>query len=310
MSTRQEYHVMSNSSAANFKDWANSFFNALTAFGWTQTTDTGQADFSTNPAVPANNTYLYQIWHPTDSLQATKPYYAKFEFGNGNNGNTDNPAFRVSIGDGTNGSGTITSSVGSILGPFSPGGASWIINGQGSTAYECDYSGDTGRFGALMWRTGGTNVQAFLAIERSLDSSGNPTNEYVTVIMQGPDGSNSRSYGKQISYVFGAGAAGRVSPIHLLNDFQLNGNEGGASTFNNTFCLSPVFPFVGKFGNPMTVCAAAPTTDVTEGAQYQTTLYGSTRVYLATKQANVMNAFGNSCNDNTPRTVALLMRFD
>ena len=81
----------------------------LTAGGWIQTADTGQtsnATFATIYNGTLNSSSGYQIWRMNDSLQGTYPVFIKIEFGCGSVSNT--PAMWVTIGTGSNGTGTIT----------------------------------------------------------------------------------------------------------------------------------------------------------------------------------------------------------
>jgi len=87
--------------------------NILTSGGWIQTSDTGQtASASFGSATGTVASLGYQIWCMNDSLQGTYPVFVKLEYGAGwvysPSYNYPNAGVWVTIGTGSNGSGTIT----------------------------------------------------------------------------------------------------------------------------------------------------------------------------------------------------------
>ena len=308
MSTTNSQVPFDNGSAANFKAWGSFISAAFTNAGWTQTSDSGQVVWSSNPSVPAASTYLYQIWQPADSLQSTNPYVVKVEFGN-NGGGTNYPSIRLTIGVSTNGSGTITGAA--ILGPLYVNANNSQIAGAGATTYNCYSSGDTGRIGILMWREAGTTtIPEFFGIERTLNSSGAAISDGVTLLTVG-GGNNNNAFCQQRTLM--------LSPsVALANAYGFPlvlGVFGNSSAFpagytsdalGSSVPISPVFPNYGKFGNPMTIAARACPSDIVEAATITTTLYGATRTFLCTKNGVGFTYFGAGTNNNS----AFLMRYD
>jgi hypothetical protein len=263
MSAYQEFHVMDNSSIGNFKDWAQSIETAFTTFGWSRHSDSGQVDWGTIAAVPGASTYVYAIMKPGDAGTA---FYVKLEWG----GSTTNPIFRISIGTGTNGSGTLTGFVTTATQLLS------ATNG-GSTTFECNYSGDDNRVSIMMNRVPSNANQAmFFAIERTLDTAGDPTNVGVSMFLAGDLLGNPSGW--QGSIIFGVGVgptAGSGKAWTFLNMYDKN-----TWTFNNQIPISPVFPNLGYFGNPQTVAAVCASVDIVTGGIFDTTLYGNTVTYM------------------------------
>jgi hypothetical protein len=284
----QQFLVFDNGSNANFRSWGSAISAAFTAMGWVQTGDTGQVNWATVSA-PGTNTFVYEIWRPNDALQTgATQYFMKVEYGN--NAVANQPEFRISIGTGTNGSGTLT---GFTMGPF--GAVSSASGGQGSVTYECDFSGDIDRFSIQLWRNGG-NFSKFLAVERTKDTAGANNSEGVWV---GTNTFNGARHSRTI--MFGVGVANDITAATLPSIFA--GAMSSDEAFNNSVPISPVFPLYGKWGNPITGFAIAPSGDVAEGVLYTTTLYGATRTYMASKLTNNTN----NCGGNN---TALLIRYD
>src|SRR5262249_24592157 len=138
-----------------------------------------------------------------------------------------------------------------------------------SVQYQCYFCGDAGRMCIMMWRDDGNGGLLFV-VQRSLNSSGTTNSTYVTMCSLGNTSSNSRT-GQQ-SLVFGVAATTAIIPTGVssggwiyLADFQ---NMGTSQMFNGSVPVSPVFPMVGYFDNPMDALAVGSIGDFTEGATY------------------------------------------
>lgn len=277
MAIRQSFKVSDQSSAANFKEWASEICAALGALGWIQTADTGQIDWTTNPAVPAAGVYLYQIWRMADALQATLPIFLKVEFGSIAG---PLPSFRYTVGTATNGAGQI---IGINTGaPIVLPAVAGQVN-QGVAQFECDFSGSTGRFSMLMWRNcTGVNNPFLLVIDRSKDNAGADTDEYVTIV-HGAYSNNIR----QQSIVKAVGATNAETQLVSAAIFS-----SASAAFNNKVAVLPIFPLVGQLGNPMLGCASIKAADFPEGTTFTCTMYGVVRTFLVTKNAAWTPNFG------------------
>ena len=100
------YTAIDHSTDAGFRVWGTEFHAQLLAIGLTLTSDTGQINWTTVVRPALNGTAGYEIWRFNDTLQGTTPIFIKFEFGTSSTINY--PSIWISIGNGSNGSGTLT----------------------------------------------------------------------------------------------------------------------------------------------------------------------------------------------------------
>lgn len=293
--------VSDNSSLANFQSWAGAIHSAFIAFGWVQTSDTGQTVPSAAVAVPSS-TYLYVIYKANDSLASTQPIYVKFAYGF----SSTSPRIQFTVGLGSNGSGTITSPM---------NGQPWEITedetNHGSTTYNCWFSGDAGDFRMYLWQSTTTNLATFFDISRSVNSSGVATADYFTSL--------SASAG------FTGGTNGRPLQTEESNSYNYTAQEGwwgvgcpsaGTGFDNGTVAALPIFPLIGKVGNPLLDVMGACASDVSDGATVTVaSLYGGTHTYIAVNRAtngaaNNFSAALTKGGTGTQTTMAFLMRYE
>jgi hypothetical protein len=141
------------------------FFEAVMAAGtWTQTADTGQTASGSFAASTGTLTAAgYQVWKMADALQGTFPVFVKFEFGSGAVANT--LGIWITIGTGSNGSGTITGILGQrngLLGQATSA-TSYPSYGAATTSSACAFHNYT---------TATQNNNILWSIERTKDGSG------------------------------------------------------------------------------------------------------------------------------------------
>ena len=91
---------------AAFRTWGSAISSALTTIGLTNTSDTGQINWTTVTRPTANTMAGYEIWRFNDTLQSTRPIFIKLEYGTGSN--VLYPHMVASIGTGSDGAGTLT----------------------------------------------------------------------------------------------------------------------------------------------------------------------------------------------------------
>jgi hypothetical protein len=100
---------------ANDNGWRNThseLSDYLTNIGIPKTTDTGQVNWLTSTLPPNTSTTAYEIRYINDFLHSTDPIYFKLEISNENSGGDNRvPFMYITVGTGTNGSGTITGNV-------------------------------------------------------------------------------------------------------------------------------------------------------------------------------------------------------
>jgi len=93
---------------AEFRAWGSATKAGLAAAGFVQTSDTGQIDWTTvlAPTV-ATTAQGYEIWSLNDAAQSTCPIFFKIEYGSGSTTPSARPNIWITVGTGSNGSGTI-----------------------------------------------------------------------------------------------------------------------------------------------------------------------------------------------------------
>lgn len=251
---------------------------------------TAQSGTGTGPfAVPIANGNVFEIWQPAaDPLQTgATDYYIKVQYGNFSNLN--NPVMQVSLGTATTGAGALA---GFIAGPWSvPTG---LTNGAGPATFECDFCGDVDRMGMILWRNSSADQVGFWCVERTKTTSGTNSSDGVTLFSSNFVSVNQRTI------VFGVGQGPALVTIAGIDP-----SSGGPSSFvfNNSVPISPTFANYGKWGNPQTVLGLVSRGDCIEGMVLTTTLYGSTRTYLASKASGI-DSLGAS------GTMAPVLRWD
>ena len=172
MATRSGSVSPSNSSDSYFRAWGKWISDSFSAFGWVQTSDTGQVNWATVTYPTTTWTSRgYEIWRMNDSLQSTYPVFAKIEYGSA--GTATIPWIRLTIGTGSDGAGNITGIIFSAM----P-----IYYGNTTTASACYASGSTNRIAVHMFKAASQHWS--FAIERTHDASGGDSNVGVMVFIQ------------------------------------------------------------------------------------------------------------------------------
>lgn len=286
--------VCDNSTLANFKAWGQGINTALSTLGWVQTADTGQVNWSTVSSVPSN-AYVYEIWHSTDPLEGTLPMFLRIDYGY----SSTLVGLKFTAGTGSNGAGTITNATVTQLAPGS------AQSNRGATLLPCYFSNNVGGLVGYLWQSNSLASGVVFNIERSRDTSGNPTAEYFTLA----------------SVVDAAVVAGQqcVLPAAVGNADSVITGLGGPSSqtgsgtgfYGGTVAAYPVFPMgIGKIGNPMLNLLICASVDVVAGATVTvTSMYGSSHVYIVFKSLNSLSGLIGQ-RTTTGANLSLLTRYE
>lgn len=270
MSTGTANIVFDNSSTANFRSWGSGIASLLTTGGfWVKTSDTGQIDWTT-VTVPGTNTVAgYEIYRTNDTLNSLFPVYLKIEYGT--SGIASGPSWAMTFGTSTNGAGTITGTVSSRYG--FPGTST---AGTGATTYLSFASGSEGRFGLHIWNVASPSITFGFVIERSMDSAGAYTSNYVTwCLLQ-------QQSGTYLQRTMLKPSLGTFTAADISNAYTLFwSGSAAAGTFAAPF---PVFPFLGYPDNPMTAIMGMKSNDIVEGGTLDVIMYGASRHYIWTNR--------------------------
>lgn len=202
--------VLDHSGTTGFRAWVAEIIAQLLSVGLTQTADTGQINTSTVTIPGVSTSAGYAIFSFNDSAQATTPVFFKIEFGTG--GNTTSPDIWITVGTGSNGSGTIN---GVVMTRVNCGTGAIIST---TTAYNSRYVyNPTMGFCAVIFKIGSTvganmSMSGFV-IFRSTDSAGAVTTDSVMLITNSASAAASNSAKMQVLSHLTGTAYNTVNPI-------------------------------------------------------------------------------------------------
>lgn len=187
MTTSTFTSVISHASTTTFRVWGLELSNALTAVGFIKSGDTGQINWATVTRPAVNVSGGYEIRYLNDSLHGTAPIYMKIEYGTNITG-AAYPAMWVTIGTGSNGSGTIT---GTIIAREELYLGNFVLDSTVATktSYACMVTGCV--WMAHKCKVRGTYYPAFSwLLTRTWDSSGAATADGMVFYRTGGNGTN------------------------------------------------------------------------------------------------------------------------
>lgn len=236
---------------------------------------------------------VYEVWRMDDTLQGAYPVFMKLTF----NAINSYAIWNAQIGTGTNGAGTLsnaTSSMGNS--PSSAGGA---------PLYDCLFSGDAGRFQMCLFRncTAFTNIASFLSVERSVDTSGNPTGDFVYIQTSGY-ASGAKYNGQMLT------SAGSVLTLRTVPELCVNADSTSQGAgYVSAFAITPVY---GYQRNPLLGQLRGCYNDWTELDNPPVSIYaGISHNYIIVGKAianlAMANVFGST---QATTTNVIIMRYD
>lgn len=209
---------------------------------------------------------LYEIWKMTDVLASSCPCVLRIDYLK-NTSNQMEMAFQVGLG--TNGQGIITLG-NSLSHNYSAFGANDTTDT--TNAY---FSGSSNRLSLTMWARSGSagsggSIRFIFALERSHDSTGADTAEYLTYVGYGNSTSRQQCVFADGSFsVSETGGAMGVLPF-----------TPSSAVFGTGTAVSPIFPMIGKLDNPMMGAVAGKTSDFTDLSTFSISIYGASHTYV------------------------------
>lgn len=254
------------SSDATFRTAGLEINAALAALGCIQTADTGQINWTTVTWPAVNVDAGYEIWRFNDALQGTAPVFFKIMYGRPNNGSS--PVYIrmvVTVGSGSNGSGTIT---GTTNNPSAIGKIA-VANAGNWPSYGCMVNGNLN----LSLKVGSA-AEAWLSICRTQDATGADTGAGVMMMQR----STSDNVGTHISTI-NFGTSTRVQDnVQNYNCMRI-GNVSSSVTGGN----NQAYLLWGAYPHPLAhigVCGVIEG-EIAHGATFTAALVGGTsRTYL------------------------------
>lgn len=273
MSSIQYFAYPDCSQLANFIGWAKPIHNAMASFGWTQTADTGQINWSALTSAPSAGTTYYEIWQAGDTLQSTSPMFVMITYGTLS---YNAPYMAIQVGTGSNGAGALTNA-----GPTTAFANSSRYGTLVSTSTTSTWSisGASNRMSFYMLQ-GFVNPWIF-SVERSHNADGTDNGNYINYVVGSYTvgaavSSTASNYAQQS--IFPENQGGPQNFEQGLMTFQTSNSTSGF--YNGILVACPVFPLAGFLDYPMTGVVNILTSDFPVGSVFQSTIYGSAHSYL------------------------------
>jgi hypothetical protein len=279
---------------ANFRAWGSAISSAFATLGLVKTNDTGQINWTT--AVRVAGVIGYEIWRYPDSS-----VFFKIEYGMSNGGT--GARLWLTVGQGSNGSGTIT-------GTQSPTGV--VVGGSGSTAADDTIS--TMSFmcfkdnflGVSINRRNSNSSMGFFCIAPTTDSSGAVNSIGVTVYrsvvsIRLPLHVQALNFQAGVAFPVNTSGAYCLIPQGSVLGAP-DGNTQASSLTNGDFQCYAHWTAMPRVYPVMQMCSVL-NSEVPIGSVFQTTIVGSQpRSYMAlddvcpgTIQSTTLNYVSSRC---------------
>lgn len=170
MTTASWVSTIDHTSDAGFRTWGSELKTKLLAIGLVASSDTGQINWTTVTKPSTNTAAGYEIYYLNDTLHGSADLYLKFEYGTGSSSTV--PGIWLTVGTGSNGSGTLTGQTSTrtlITSGYAPASTSVSY-----TSYAC---ASEGQANLLFKASSGSSSfpMATFSLERTCDNSGNMT---------------------------------------------------------------------------------------------------------------------------------------
>lgn len=182
--------VSSFTTTAKLNAWALALSTAVKAVGLTQTTDTGQVTWGSVAHPGTTNTKVgYEVYSFNDSSQSANPIFFRIDYGTGASTSGANPNTWLTVGTGSNGSGTITGTAAGMA-VTAANTTTTASTNTAMTVGAC-YSTTAGGLTLLAgYYLASQQSAGTWLVARSCDTSGNPTST-ATIVYRNLTGVNS-----------------------------------------------------------------------------------------------------------------------
>lgn len=282
-----------NTSAADFRQWGLALYNAIVAAGLAATSDTGQINFTSVAAPGAGSTFMgYTIHAFTDSVG--NPISIKLEYGSG--ATAPVPALRLTVGNGSNGSGTITGNTYTVT----------IIATTNSTTVSYGFASSNG--GYLTFAMFCNIYPIIVSIGRTKSDAGVDTSDGVNIITQTMISSGVRTQ------TFLPANGGGVATTLASNALHNSAPPTGVGSQGNRLGVYPVFVSRGAADNFDLGVIAVFQNDfnnqVGNGTTVDLPFYGTTRRYIYVWSGGALSNFTINGNNGNLGYSSLLVRYE
>jgi hypothetical protein len=283
VTTKAWFFPIQHTTDAFFRAWGSDLSASFAEVGLVKTADTGQIDWTTVLRPTTTDTAAgYEIWRYTDST-----VFLKIEYGTRNSSGT--PGLWLTVGQGSNGSGTLTGAVSART--VCASGSTSTLNSPGTSrqsflVYKDGFFGFVGyRFGL---GAGGAGPVAMMAVARTTNSSGAPDSRGVTVYWK-TTSLTGHPVVQAVNFQTGVASPVNTGGSFVVIPMGITSSIVGSDTqcFIHWTALPLVLP------NPY--AATTITSEVPAGSTFTTTLIGTTpRTYLVPDSAVEGSALGSA----------------
>lgn len=283
MTTASWSTVLDQTTDAAFRTWGSELNTKFAAVGMVQTADTGQINWTTAVRAAINTAAGYEIWRLSSSN-----LFFKIEYGSGSA--QTNPSFWITVGTGSNGSGTLTGQLSSRtqISQSTTSVVSTVTNYQSWLCATANYFG-------LSWKVGSGVAQTarlFLTAMQTVDNTGaaNSIGYFVTANVN-----NASCLAQCVATTAGVtGSAATTQNFYMVFN-NISGapassqdGSGNNQAFLWWFSILGTAPMA-----PLLHAASILNADLTQGSTASMTLVGSTpHTYIAatkTQEADISN---------------------
>lgn len=271
MTTAAWSTVIDQSSDAAFRTWGSELSAKFAAVGMVQTADTGQINWtSVTRAAVINTAAGYEIW----KLSSGNLYF-KIEYGTGATQPTF-PALWITVGTGSNGSGTLTGQTSTRTGV----GDTNLAIASTSTNYQ-SYLCATANYFGLSWKIGSAGTasrpRAFMSAMQTVDSTGAPTSVGYLVLLSGISAQAVSQCVATTAGVTGTQITASNNGLFFIPNNSANPPPSSQDGSGNNQAWLWWFSILGTTPQiPVLHCASALVSDLALGVTASMTLIGST----------------------------------
>lgn len=281
-------------SDAEFRSWGSWISASFAAFGWVQSADSGQVNWTTVTRASTNTAAGYEIWAMDDSLQGTKPVLVKIEYGTG--ASTGFERIWITVGATSDGSGTLTGTTSTRLA---------VGNNSGSaTAMTWVASGDANRImlAANVYHasTVSSAYPFMFCIERTHDGAGLDTEAGALIVCSSPTGMGNNATMQQQYWPWNATPAA-VEGLGFFGPAIGTGSDG------TSIMVYPIYICKGgPYVSPPTGVMGIMSDDFAPSTTVTLPVYGSNRDYYVPSPSDV----NNMSRSATANGNSLVVRYD
>lgn len=270
MTTNTYSTAFGHTSDADFRAWGSALAASMQTCGLVQTSDTGQINWASVTRPGTNTAGGFEIYRFNDSLQGTFPIFIKLEYGTGTGATV--PSIWITVGTGSNGSGTIT-------GQSSTRNTATSTAAPGSTVtayptYVCVKDGFLG----VIWKAGSVaspQAHGFFTVCRTTDDAGAETGDGFTVYRRGTLASASGSATAQAVSVSNATTFAASTAYGIVHHGVTSSSVGSDKQVYKCYTIQPRV-------RPTLQMAMGIVSEFVLGTSVSVTLVGATpRTYLS-----------------------------